>query len=227
MLEHDIKAIKSYVLRQGRLTDGQKRVLQDFWKDYGLHVQSGLLNYPAIFHREAPVVLEIGFGNGESLATMASDFPEHDYIGVEVHRPGVGHLIMHLQSRELINVRCYNEDVNLVLEQSIPKNSLSRVQIFFPDPWPKKRHHKRRLIQAKFIERLVQRLVSGGVLHLATDWENYADQMLGVLKNERALVNLAASHGYHPRPSYRPQTKFEKRGIEKGHGVWDLLFQKL
>lgn len=224
--EHIKKAIKSYVLRQGRLTQGQKRVLQECWHDYGLSVDDGPLDYAALFRRSAPVVLEIGFGNGASLAEMANNFPEFDYIGVEVHRPGVGHLLIHLQNSESSNVRCFHEDVNLVLEQSIPDNSLSRVQIYFPDPWPKKKHHKRRLIQSNFIERLVQKLVSGGVVHLATDWEHYAKQMLDVLSGEKSLINLATENGFHARPSYRPQTKFEKKGLKKGHAVWDLLFEK-
>ncbi len=218
------RVIRSYVLRQGRLTEGQQRVLNERWCDYGLDLSMGSLDYAQLFGREAPVVLEIGYGNGASLAAMAQANTESDYIGVEVHRPGVGHLLINLEDNEISNVRTFCEDVNLVLAQCIPDRSLSRVQIYFPDPWPKKKHRKRRLVQPPFIQALIKKLKPGGVIHLATDWEDYAKQMLAVMQGEPQLENLADSGRYHVRPDYRPLTRFEQKGMRKGHGVWDLLF---
>jgi len=219
------RVVRSYVLRQGRITEGQRRVLNERWEDYGLNVEDGWINYPATFQREVPVILEIGFGNGRSLAEMAASSPDEDFIGVEVHRPGVGHLMIHLERMDLTNVRCYCADVNAVLDQAIPDNSLSRAQIFFPDPWPKKRHHKRRLVQQDFIKKLITKIKVGGTIHLATDWEAYAIQMMTVLSGEPALLNSAGEGEFHPRTDYRPVTKFEEKGMQKGHGVWDLIFQ--
>lgn len=217
-------AVRSYVLRQGRLTKGQDRVLSDKWQEYGLDISEDVLDFQKIFGRNAPVVLEIGYGNGESLAQMAENNPEQDYIGIEVHRPGVGHLFLQLEEKALSNVRSFEGDAVTIINQCIPNDSLSRVQIFFPDPWHKKRHNKRRLVQASFISHLITKVKNEGVIHLATDWEPYAEQMLEVMSAETRLVNMA--DGFHPRPDYRPLTKFERRGERKGHGVWDLLFKK-
>jgi len=172
----------------------------------------------------APLVLEIGFGNGESLAAMAAENPGSDYIGIEVHRPGVGHLLLRIEEKGLSNLRVYCADAIEILNHNIADASLDRLQLFFPDPWHKARHNKRRLIQSPFVSLLCSRIVSGGYLHCATDWEDYAEQMLAVLSAEPSLQNT--TDGYAPRPDYRPVTKFENRGLKLGHGVWDLVFTK-
>lgn len=178
----------------------------------------------AIFGRDAPRILEIGFGMGETTATIAANHPENDYLGVEVHTPGVGALLKRIGEAGLDNVRIIQHDVVDVLQHMLPAACLDGVHIYFPDPWPKKKHHKRRLVQSEFIRLLAAKLKSGGYLHLATDWENYAQQMLEVLSQESALANSCT--GFTPRPAYRPLTKFERRGLKLGHGVWDLLFLK-
>jgi tRNA (guanine-N7-)-methyltransferase len=221
-----LRRIRSFVLRTGRMTEGQKRAYDLHWPSKGLELGGGMLDMAAVFGREAPVVLEIGFGMGDSLASMAAAAPEMDFIGIEVHSPGVGRLMHLIDEAGLSNLRAYCCDAVEVLEQCIPDGSLQRVQIYFPDPWHKKKHHKRRLIQAEFVQLLRRKLRVGGVIHLATDWENYAEHMMVVMSSAEGFVNQAGESEYSPRPEYRPVTKFEKRGERLGHGVWDLLFER-
>jgi tRNA (guanine-N7-)-methyltransferase len=219
------RAIRSFVKREGKITSGQVAAIQRFWPTYGVDFNHTQLDLSQLFGRTAPTVLEIGFGNGLSLAEMAAAYPQHNFFGIEVHRPGVGSLLVQVGKLGLENVRVSNHDAVEVLARQIPAASLDRVQIFFPDPWHKKRHHKRRLIQAPFVAQLVEKLQPGGVIHVATDWENYAEQILDVLSAEQALENTAT--GYADKPDYRPRTKYEDRGRRLGHGVWDLLFRKI
>ncbi len=218
--------IRSFVVRPGRITEGQRKALETGLPRYGLARADGMLDAKAAFGREAPLVMEIGFGMGQSLVAMAGAAPNTNYLGVEVHRPGVGRLLHAMMENEVDNIRVYCDDAVLVLEECIAPGSLDGVQIFFPDPWHKKRHHKRRLIQPTFVRLLCERLKPGGFLHLATDWENYAEHMLEVLSAEAALDNCAGPGHYSPRPEHRPLTKFEQRGQRLGHGVWDLLFKR-
>ncbi len=224
--EQHRRKIKSFVLRKGRMTTGQQRGWDKYWDRWGLPYKEEYLNLHNTFGREAPTVLEIGYGMGRSLVAMAKLAPETNFIGVEVHRPGVGSLLNEAHTAEVSNIRTYNHDAVEVLQQCIPDNSLSRVQIFFPDPWHKKRHNKRRLIQLHFIEVLRPKITTGGVIHLATDWQNYAEQMMEVLSRAEGFINQAGDYAYSERPDYRPLTRFEKRGQRLGHGVWDLLFEK-
>ena len=220
------REIRSFVRREGRITPGQKRALQQLWPRYGL--QSGRCIDPvAIFKRRAPVTLEIGFGNGETLASMAAREPQADFIGIEVYRPGVGHLLQELDRQALTNVRLFNEDAIKVLKESLPEHCLDRLLLFFPDPWHKKRHHKRRIVQPDFIELVASRLKPGGILHMATDWEDYAGHMLEVMNRSAQFRNCAPAGQYSVKPDYRPVTKFERRGRKLGHGVRDLLFEKI
>ncbi len=221
------RPIRSFVKREGKLTTGQKNAIEQLWLTHGIDLTDAPLDLAAEFGRDAPVVLEIGFGNGLSLADMAEAYPELNFFGVEVHRPGVGSLLVQVKQRELSNVRASQDDAVQVLEQQIPDASLHRVQIFFPDPWHKKRHHKRRLIQPDFVAMLVRKLAPGSRVHVATDWENYAEHILEVLSQNEDLRNTSSDpSGYAPKPDYRPDTKYEKRGIRLGHGVWDLIFEK-
>lgn len=220
------RPIRSYVLRAGRMTAGQQRAVADHWQRWGLEHADGRLDTEKLFSRKAPLVLEIGFGMGHSLVEMAANAPAQDFIGVEVHRPGVGTLLQAMAAHEIDNIRVYRHDAVEVLRDCIAPGSLACVQIFFPDPWHKKRHHKRRLIQRPFLDLLASRIEPGGTLHLATDWENYAQQMLEVLTESPDFANTCADGGYAPRPARRPLTKFERRGERLGHGVWDLVFSR-
>ena len=219
-----LRPIRSFVKREGKLTKGQTNAIDALWETHGVDLNDELLNLDTLFGRSAPVVLEIGFGNGSSLADMAQTYTDLNFFGVEVHRPGVGSLLVHVKQRELDNVRVSQDDAVLVCNQQIPDGSLERVQIFFPDPWHKKRHNKRRLIQPPFVETLIKKLRPGGQIHVATDWENYAEHILEVLSANTDLKNTA--NDYAPKPDYRPSTKYEERGIRLGHGVWDLVFEK-
>lgn len=219
------RRIKSFILRQGRATAGQKLALETLWDKYCLDPQKSY-DFSEVFGNDAPLIAEIGFGNGESLAKMAAANPEKNYIGIEVHRPGVGHLMMLLEQQEIKNVRIYHHDAIEVLEKSIPDNTLTGVQLFFPDPWHKRRHHKRRIVKPSFLNLLNKKLVSGGYFHAATDWEHYAQQMLKILSADSRLINTSPDKDYCERPDYRPLTKFEQRGLRLGHGVWDLIFKK-
>ena len=220
------RTIQSFVRREGRITRGQQRALDELWPKYGIpdHAPASL---DSLFGRVAPRTLEIGFGNGEALAGMAEQQPEHDFIGVEVHRPGVGHLLQLLEKRGIDNVRIYNADAVRVLKECIPDRSLDRLLLFFPDPWHKKRHHKRRIVQPGFAELIAEKLVSGGILHMATDWREYAEHMLADMQASGHFRNCAGPGNYSPRPDYRPLTKFEQRGQRLGHDVYDLLFERM
>lgn len=221
------RSIRSFVMRAGRMTVGQQRAYDQFWPRYGLKVADGALALQDLFGRDAPVVLEIGFGMGKSLADMAEAEPEKDFIGVEVHPPGVGSLLMEVEKRGLTNVRVYAEDAVEVMEHCVPAGSLARVQLYFPDPWHKKRHHKRRLVQPAFVQSVRGALEIGGLFHLATDWENYAEHMLDVMETADGFRNQMGPAQYVERPAFRPETKFERRGQRLGHGVWDLLYERI
>ena len=218
------RPIRSFVKREGKFTKGQINAIETLWESHGVDLNDEKLDLDTLFGRNAPVVLEIGFGNGSSLADMAETHTDLNFFGVEVHRPGVGSLLVQVKKRELDNVRVSQDDAVLVCNQQIPDGSLERVQIFFPDPWHKERHKKRRLIQPPFVETLIKKLRPGGQIHVATDWENYAEHILEVLSANPDLKNTAED--YAPKPDYRPGTKYEARGIRLGHGVWDLVFEK-
>jgi tRNA (guanine-N7-)-methyltransferase len=218
------RPIRSFVLRQGRVSNAQARALRELMPRYGIAFSTRPLHLEEVFGRRAPKILEIGFGMGETTAAIAAAHPEQDFLGIEVHTPGVGSLLRLIEARGLTNLRLIQHDAVEVLDAMIPPLSLDGVHIFFPDPWPKKRHHKRRLVQPDFVALLASRLKPGGYLHLATDWQAYAEQMLAVLGAEPQLENTAA--GFAPRPDYRPQTKFETRALKLGHGVWDIVFRK-
>ena len=219
------RPVRSYVLRAGRMGTGQQRALAELGPRYVLPFAAQALDAAALFGRSAPLVLEIGFGMGDATAAIAAARPDCDFIGVEVHEPGVGALLRHIGERGLHNLRIVRHDAVEVLQQMVAPASLQAVHVFFPDPWHKKRHHKRRLIQPPLVALLASRLAPAGVLHCATDWEPYAQQMMEVLSAEPMLRNTAA--GYAPRPDYRPLTKFEQRGLRLGHGVWDLVFERV
>lgn len=226
--EYKKKSVRSYVVRTGRMTEGQIKALEAHWPRYGLSLFDGQpASWSKVFGREAPLVLEIGFGMGASLLQMAIAEPDKNFIGVEVYPPGVGRLLSAAAEREVSNLRVYLADAIDVLDDCIPAHSLVRVQIYFPDPWHKKKHHKRRLVQTPLIEKLESKLAMGGVLHLATDWQAYAEHMVEVLGNIPGLENTTASGPYSARPDYRPETKFERRGLGLGHGVWDLLYRRV
>ena len=216
--------IRSYVLRQGRVSNAQQRYYDDMMARIGVPYAPALLDFDTVFGRRAPRILEIGFGMGETSATIAQANPQNDYLGIEVHTPGVGSLCKLVAEGNIANQRIVQHDAVEVLRDMIAPASLDGVHIFFPDPWPKARHHKRRLIQPPLVATLAARLKPGGYLHCATDWEHYAEQMLEVLAAEPLLKNTA--DGFAPRPDYRPLTKFEQRGLRLGHGVWDVIFRR-
>jgi tRNA (guanine-N7-)-methyltransferase len=218
------RPIRSYVLRTGRMTPGQQRAFDENWQRWGLEHRAGPLAFAGTFGRTGPTVLEIGFGMGQSLVDMAEAAPATNFIGIEVHKPGVGRLLHSVVERDVDNIRVYCHDAVEILRDCIPDASLDTLQIFFPDPWHKKRHNKRRLIQPPFVAQLLTKLKPGGTLHLATDWENYAEQMMAVLSAADGLSNTCGAGQFAPRRSHRPRTKFELRGERLGHGVWDLIF---
>ena len=220
------RPIRSFVLRQGRHTDAQKRAFDLHWPHLGLDYTGAPRDFDAAFGRQAPRVLEIGFGNGEQLLFAAQNEPQRDFIGVEVHGPGVGRLLNAAAEANLRNLRVYQHDAVEVLQHEVAPASLDEVRIYFPDPWHKKRHNKRRLVQPGFVGLLCERLRPGGLLHLATDWENYAEHMWDVLDAEPRLRSRAGARGFVPRPQWRRQTHFETRGLKLGHGVWDLLYDR-
>jgi len=213
--------------REGRLTDGQRRALEAMWPQFGIEPQQALLDLDEVFGRHAARIVEVGFGMGESLATMAALHPENDYLGIEVYRPGVGSLLRQVGENASTNVRVISEDAVVVLATMVPDNSVDRLQLFFPDPWHKKRHHKRRIVQPNFVELVRRKLKPGGIFHLATDWEGYARQMMAVMCVAPGYENCAAQDAFSPRPESRPLTKFEQRGHRLGHGVWDLIFRRV
>ena len=218
------RRIRSFVTRAGRVSTAQARALEQLAPQFCLAYEKSPLNTEKVFGRQAPVILEIGFGMGETTARIAAGMPDKDFIGVEVHTPGIGSLLKLIGENALSNVRIIQHDAVEVVTHMLAPASLAGIHVFFPDPWHKARHHKRRLIQPPFVALLASRLAPGGYLHCATDWQDYAEQMLQVLSDEPALQNTAAD--YAPRPDYRPVTKFETRGIRLGHGVWDLVFRK-
>jgi tRNA (guanine-N7-)-methyltransferase len=243
MTDSPHRPIRSFVRREGRLTKGQQRALDDLWSQFGIDSagpdtleadrlarHEPVLEFDSLFARapddQRQTVLEIGFGNGASLAEMAVAHPDQDYLGIEVHRPGVGNLIRLLAERDLHNVRVICDDAVQILKHRVADATLDRVQLFFPDPWHKARHHKRRIVSPEFAALIAQKLKHGGTFHLATDWENYAEQMMEVLSAAPDYQNLAGAGEYSPRPEWRPLTKFEQRGQRLGHGVWDLLFKR-
>ncbi len=221
------RTIRSFIRRQGRLTGAQQRALEVLFPQFGIAVGDTLIDFDTLFGRAAPRILEIGFGNGDSLAAIAHAHPENDYLGIEVHTPGVGHLLLKIEELGLTNLRVICDDAVEVLRQRIPAASLDALYLFFADPWPKKRHHKRRIVQPEFVQLLRSRLKPGGRFHMATDWENYAEHMLAVMGAAEGFRNTSPSGDYVPRPDYRPLTKFEQRGQRLGHGVWDLIFERV
>jgi len=238
-----LRRIRSFVVRAGRLTAGQERAWQELWPRYGIELSAQPLELDKIFNRVAPRILEIGFGTGDALLAYAQLHPDHDCLGIEVHPPGVGHLLLKIQEAALTNVRVICHDAVEILSQCLAADCLDEVHIFFPDPWHKKRHHKRRLIQLPFVDLLARVLKSSGVVKLGTDWQEYAEQMLKLMDEHAAFQNLASNNyltndqyrtpshpevlsGFVARPTHRPLTRFERRGHRLGHGVWDLAYRR-
>ncbi|MFC0337797.1 tRNA (guanine-N(7)-)-methyltransferase [Kushneria avicenniae] len=221
------RGIKSYVVRSGRMTQAQRRGLEDVFPRLGLTHEQGRLDLEALFGRRAPCVVEIGFGMGGSLFEQAMANPGTEFIGIEVHPPGVGKLLDDVDKAGLSNVRVYREDALAVLDDCLPAESVDTLQLFFPDPWPKKRHHKRRIVQPAFLARVHRVLRPGGCFHMATDWQPYAEYMVETMSEAPGFVTMACDGDYVPRPDFRPLTKFETRGERLGHGVWDLMYQRI
>ncbi|TPE54984.1 tRNA (guanosine(46)-N7)-methyltransferase TrmB [Maribrevibacterium harenarium] len=221
------RTIRSFVVRGGRMTEGQQKAYDNNWAIYGLDVESGRLDYQQLFGRESDVVIEVGFGMGASLVEMAKNAPEKDFIGIEVHPPGVAKLMMLASEAGLTNIRVYCHDAIEVMADCLPEAQASTFQLFFPDPWHKKKHNKRRIVQPLFAQQVAGVLKTDGVFHMATDWEPYAEHMLEVMEAQENYQNVAGKGLYHPRPDWRPLTKFEQRGERLGHGVWDLIYKKI
>jgi len=220
------RPIRSFVLRAGRVTAGQERAWRELWPKYGIEPAPAPIDWRRLFGRTAPRWVEIGFGAGEVIGALAAGNPHNDYIGIEVHRAGVGRLLLHAEREGLQNLRVLCHDAVEIVNERLEDASLAGVLIFFPDPWHKKRHHKRRLLGPGFIARVAQKLEKDGVLHLATDWQGYAEQMRAICNAEAALRSLSPDGGFVPRPAFRPETRFERRGLRLGHGVWDLAYAK-
>lgn len=220
------RRIRSFVLRAGRMTPAQERALTDLWPAYGLELGDAPLNLEALFGRRAPRCLEIGFGIGEVIGSLAQSHPGIDYVGIEVHRPGVGRLLLHAEQASLRNLRVICHDAVEVLQDKLADGAFDEILVFFPDPWHKKRHHKRRLVDPAFVALAAAKLRTGGVLRLATDWQDYAEQMLAVCNANLSLATLSADATYVARPDFRSPTRFERRGARLGHGVWDLAYSK-
>lgn len=218
------RPIRSFVRREGRMTPGQKRALEVLWPKYGIDPGAGPLDLDAQFGRSAPRYVEIGFGMGSSLLEMAAAHPENDYLGIEVHRPGVGTLLINVEKQDIDNLRVICADAVEVLKNTIPDHSLDGINLFFPDPWHKKKHHKRRILQPAFVSLIAEKLKPGGCFHMATDWEEYAQQMMEVMNQAPGFRNLAGDNQFSERGE-RPLTKYEQRGQRLGHGVWDLVFE--
>ncbi|HET9679485.1 MAG TPA: tRNA (guanosine(46)-N7)-methyltransferase TrmB [Gammaproteobacteria bacterium] len=218
--------IQSFVRREGRITPSQQNALDELWPRLGVPFENTLLDMPALFGRDAPRTLEIGFGNGETLVELARQQPEQDFFGIEVYRPGIGRLLREANESGLTNLRVSNHDAVEVLATQIPDNALDALLLYFPDPWPKKRHHKRRIVQPAFCQLVARKLKPQGQFHLATDWQNYAEHMLSTLMQCPYFDNVAADNTYVPRPVERPVSKFERRGQRLGHDVWDLVFRR-
>jgi tRNA (guanine-N7-)-methyltransferase len=221
------REIKSFVLRQGRLTAAQQNALQNHWQDYGIDFSEQLLDFRSLFENNNEVILEIGFGNGESLLQQAINQPQYNFVGIEVHGPGVGHLIHEAHTKDIHNIRVIRHDAVEVLEKQIADASVKQLQLFFPDPWHKKRHHKRRIIKPAFIQLVNKKLKAGGCFHMATDWQHYAEHMLEEMDNTGSFRNTSGKGNFSKTRGARCETKFERRGIGLGHGVWDLMYEKL
>lgn len=221
------RSVRSFVVRAGRMTEGQERGYRENWPEFGLELSDGVLDYQECFGRDADTVLEIGFGMGDSLIEMARQMPEKNYIGIEVHPPGVGRLLSRIREEGIANIRVYCDDAVEVLAQCIPDQSLDALQLFFPDPWPKKRHHKRRIVQPEFAQSIRHKLKLGGQFHMATDWQPYAEHMMEVMSAAEGYQNAISEGAYADQPEWRPVTKFQRRGENLGHGVWDLLFKRV
>ncbi|MCO4784972.1 tRNA (guanosine(46)-N7)-methyltransferase TrmB [Marinomonas atlantica] len=221
------RRIRSFVVRGGRMTDGQQKAYDANWEVYGLDVANGRIAYEEVFGRTSDVVLEVGFGMGASLVEMAKNAPEKDFIGIEVHPPGVAKLMMLAAEAGVNNIRVYCHDAIEVMADCLPQGQAAAFQLFFPDPWHKKKHNKRRIVQPLFAQQVANVLKVGGAFHMATDWEAYAEHMLEVMEEQKNYENAAGKNQYHPRPEWRPLTKFEQRGERLGHGVWDLIYTKI
>lgn len=221
-----LRRIRSFVTRGGRTSKSQQAAIDKLWSVYGIDDSTELLDFDVLFNRSAPTVLEIGYGMGGSLAEMARAEPDKNFIGIEVHPPGTGNLLKLIDEYGMTNLRLYNDDAIPFIENNIAENSLHRVQLYFPDPWHKKKHNKRRIVQADFVQKIRQRLKLDGLFHLATDWEEYAEHMLDVMENAEGLKNINDTP-FIQRPDFRPITKFEKRGLRLGHGIWDLIYQRV
>ena len=226
MSEIKKRSIRSFVLRQGRLTTAQQNALDNYWPEFGVDYSESLLDLNTLFCRNAPVTLEIGFGDGDSLLEQAKLFPKRNFLGIEVHRPGVGHLLNRIHQENINNLRVIHHDAIEVLAQQIPDDSLDCVQLFFPDPWHKKKHNKRRILQQSFIDSVRNKLSVNGKFHMATDWQHYADHMLKEMECAEGFNNDAGKGNFSGTKLTRPQTKFERRGLKLGHGVWDLVYSK-
>lgn len=213
-------------MRQGRLTVAQQNALDNHWKDYGIDYSEQFLDYGALFDNDNDVFVEIGFGNGDSLLQQAIKQPQNNFIGIEVHGPGVGHLIHNAKTQGIHNIKVIRHDAIDVLTQQIADNSITQLQLFFPDPWHKKRHHKRRIIKPDFIQLIRRKLTADGIFHMATDWQHYAEQMLEQMDAAEGFYNTASNANFSPDKGYRYETKFERRGLKLGHGVWDLIYKK-
>lgn len=223
---HYTRKIRSFVLRQGRITKAQKHALEKLWPRFGIERANTVLDLQQLFSNDAPTTLEIGFGNGASLAEMAINAPERNFVGIEVHPPGIGNLLRLIGEQQLKNIRILDDDAVEILQQRITAEALDRVQLYFPDPWHKKKHHKRRIVNAEFVSLVASRLQANGVFHMATDWEHYALHMEQIMLASTEFKSCFDTT-FAPRPSDRPLTKFEQRGLKLGHGVWDLIFQKI
>jgi tRNA (guanine-N7-)-methyltransferase len=222
-----LRRIRSYVLREGRLTTGQEKAINDLWPLWGIEYTNNKIDIESAFLRIAPLTIEIGFGMGKSLVEMAAASPERNFLGIEVHTPGIGACLSAARDLNVSNLRIIHHDAVEVFENMLPNDCVDTLQLFFPDPWHKARHHKRRIVKPEFLDMIIPKLKQDGIIHMATDWENYAEQMLEVLSFDKRILNLSENNTYVPRPESRPLTKFELRGQRLGHGVWDLMFKKL
>ncbi|HHR6130806.1 tRNA (guanosine(46)-N7)-methyltransferase TrmB [Providencia zhijiangensis] len=222
-----MRRVRSFVRRQGRLTKRQEEALESEWAEMGIDFVNEPFDFAKLFNNSNPVTLEIGFGMGTSLVTMAAQNPDQNFLGIEVHAPGVGACLASAKEENITNLRVMCHDAIEVLDFMIPNGSLAMVQLFFPDPWHKAKHNKRRIVQVPFAEKIRSKLIDGGVFHMATDWEPYAEHMLEVMTSVAGYENVSTSGDYVPRPESRPETKFEKRGQRLGHGVWDLMFKRV
>ena len=222
-----LRKIQSFVKRSGRLSKAQSIGLNELWNDYGINLNGKLLNFEELFLNQNNVTLEVGFGNGDSLLEMAIQQPNQNFLGIEVYEAGVGRLINEANKNQLVNLKIIKDDAVEVLNNNIPDDSISHFQLFFPDPWHKKRHHKRRIVQTSFLDLLTKKLKNNGIVHIATDWENYAEHIMEALESHSHFKNCAGDHIYSERPEQRPLTKFENRGQKLGHDVWDIIFTNL